>query len=103
MLCQKADELVDRDLGGGLDRVAGIGAVVGAEDAAREAAQRGVGGQRFLFHDVQRGTVDLATAQPVDQGGLVDQRSAGDVDDPHAGLGPRKGVGVEHVPAAGRQ
>ncbi len=57
---------------------------------------------RLRLEHVERGARDLSRANRVHERCLVDEPSAGGVDDPHAVLHPREGVGVEEVRASRR-
>ena len=64
---QALEQVVDRDGAGPQHALARVGAVVGAEDALLEAAQRAVGRQRLLLEHVERGAAEVAGRERVDE------------------------------------
>ena len=72
------------------------------DDDVRVAGEQRVVGDRLAREDVERRPADLARVERRLQCGVVDERAARDVEDPHAVLHLRERLGVEPALGLGR-
>src|SRR4051794_32782411 len=86
LACQKALHVVDNEAIMALpEAICNSGSVRRDEDVI-EGPERRVSRQGFLIEDIERCASDTAVLQSVEQGGFVDQRPSGDVDQVSVGL-----------------
>ena len=93
----------DSFVGGSENGFAGVGAVVGAEEATLVAAQRTFRRQGLLLENIKGDGVQLAILECLDERLLLDERPAPHIDEARAGFEQRKGVAVDHVVAGRRE
>src|SRR4051794_11970511 len=70
---------------------------VGRHDDVRPVIERRRGRQRLVAERIEDGAAEMTVIERAEQGALVDEPAARDVDEPGAGLDHRECVGIDHA------